>query len=168
MPEKVMPGPVEDPRGIREAVCIHTKKVFDSCRDKDCLEDLRFYPKLQYVDVINRALSVKGGEAKLLHVYVDVEPVSFNRGFYSVDMRFFYEVTLQAYLGCPAPVTVKGLCVFDKRAILFGSEGNAKIFSSSMVEGKPDPQGKPRNNNPVAVVEANAHKKAGVGRRMAK
>ena len=120
MPEKVMPGPVEDSCGIREAVCIHTRKIFDSCRDKDCIEDLRFYPKLQCVDIINRALSVKGGSAKLLYVYVDVEPVSFNRGFYTVDMRFFYHVTLQAYLSCPVPVTVEGLCVFDKRAILFG------------------------------------------------
>ena len=117
MPEKVMPGPVSDLSGIREAVCIHTRKIYDSCRDKDCIEDLRFYPKLQYVDVINRALSVKGGSARLLYVYVDVEPVSFNRGFYTVDMRFFYSVTLQAYLSCPAPVTVEGLCVFDKRAI---------------------------------------------------
>ena len=44
------------------------------------------------MDAINRALSVKGGTAKLLYVYVDVEPVSFNRGFYTVDMRFFYSV----------------------------------------------------------------------------
>lgn len=35
MPEKVMPGPVQDSACIREAVCIHTKKIFDSCRDKD-------------------------------------------------------------------------------------------------------------------------------------
>ena len=130
MPEKVMPGPVEGTGGIREAVCVHTRKIYDSCRDKDCIEDLRFYPKLQYVDVINHALSVKGGSADLLYVYVDVEPVNFNRGFYTVDMRFFYNVTLQAYTSCPAPVTVEGLCVFDKRAILFGSEGGAKSFSS--------------------------------------
>ncbi|MFR0769574.1 MAG: hypothetical protein ACLSHO_08300 [Dysosmobacter sp.] len=115
MPEKVMPGPVEGTGGIREAVCVHTRKIYDSCRDKDCIEDLRFYPKLQYVDVINHALSVKGGSADLLYVYVDVEPVNFNRGFYTVDMRFFYNVTLQAYTSCPAPVTVEGLCVFDKR-----------------------------------------------------
>jgi len=154
MPEKVMPGPVQDAGGIREAVCIHTRKIYDSCRDKDCIEDLRFYPKKQYVDVINRALSVKGGSATLLHVYVDVEPVSFNRGFYTVDMRFFYSVTLQAYLSSPAPVTVEGLCVFDKRAILFGSEGNAKIFSSKVRIGEPDPQLMRRSNNPIAVVEA--------------
>ena len=154
MPEKVMPGPVEGTGSIREAVCIHTRKIYDSCRDKDCIEDLRFYPKLQYVDVINRALSVKGGSADLLYVYVDVEPVNFNRGFYTVDMRFFYNVTLQAYTSCPAPVTVEGLCVFDKRAILFGSEGSAKIFSSKFRSGEPDIPMLRRSNLPEAVVEA--------------
>ena len=154
MPEKVVPGPVEDACGVREAVCIHTRKIYDSCRDKDCIEDLRFYPKLQYVDVINRALSVKGGTADLLYVYVDVEPVSFNRGFYTVDMRFFYSVTLQAYTSCPAPVTVEGLCVFDKRVILFGSEGSAKIFSSKYRSGEPDIPMLRRSNLPEAVVEA--------------
>ena len=154
MPEKVMPGPVTDCSGIREAVCIHTRKIYDSCRDKDCIEDLRFYPKLQYVDVINRALSVKGGTATLLHVYVDVEPVSFNRGFFTVDMRFFYAVTLQAYLSSPVPVAVEGLCVFDKRVILFGSEGNAKIFSSELRTGEPDLQMMRRSNAPTAIVEA--------------
>ena len=44
MPEKVAPGPVSDDRCIREAVCIHTKKIFDSCKDKDCIEDLRSIP----------------------------------------------------------------------------------------------------------------------------
>ena len=154
MPEKVMPGPVEDSCGIREAVCIHTRKIFDSCRDKDCIEDLRFYPTLASHDILCRAQTVKGGKAELLYTYIDVEPVVFNRGFYTVDMRFFYHVTLQAYLSCPVPVTVEGLCVFDKRAILFGSEGNAKIFSSEMRAGEPDPQMMQRSNTPIAVVEA--------------
>jgi len=154
MPERVVPGPVEGSGGIREAVCIHTKKIYDSCRDKDCIEDLRFYPKLPYVDTVNRALSVKGGSAKLLHVYVDVEPVTFNRGFYTVDLRFFYCVTLQAYLSSPIPVSVEGLCVFDKRVILFGSEGNARTFSSEYRNGEPDPQLLMRSNLPVACVEA--------------
>ncbi len=34
MPDKIMPGPVEDLRGIREAVCIHTRKIYDSCREQ--------------------------------------------------------------------------------------------------------------------------------------
>ena len=28
----------------RQALSVHTQKVTDSCRDKDCIEDLRFYP----------------------------------------------------------------------------------------------------------------------------
>ena len=35
MADKVMPGPVEDMRSVREAVCVHTRKIYDSCRDKD-------------------------------------------------------------------------------------------------------------------------------------
>ena len=46
-----------------------------------------------------------------------VKPVSFNRGFYTVDMRFFYHVTLQAYLSCPVPVTVKMRRGWDKGSI---------------------------------------------------
>lgn len=154
MPEKVMPGPLDEPGCIREAVCIHTRKIYDSCRDKDCIEDLRFYPQLQYADVLSRAMSVKGGSAQLLHIYVDVEPVSFNRGFFTVDLRFFYRVTLQAYLTSPIPVPVEGLCVFDKRVILFGSEGNAKIFSSETRIDAPDLQLLRKSNLPIAVAEA--------------
>ena len=30
MADKVMPGPVEDMRSVREAVCVHTRKIYDS------------------------------------------------------------------------------------------------------------------------------------------
>lgn len=154
MPERVAPGPVEGPEGIREAVCIHTKKIYDSCRDKDCIEDLRFYPTVSGQAVLNNALTVKGGTAELLYVYIDVEPVNFNRGCYTIDMRFFYHVTVQAFGHNPRPTEVEGLCVFDKRVILFGSEGNVKSYSSEMREDDPDPQQLMGNNLPNAVVEA--------------
>ena len=44
MPERMQPGPVQEGDAIREAVCVDTRKIFDSCKDKDCIEDLRFYP----------------------------------------------------------------------------------------------------------------------------
>ena len=44
MAERVTAGAISNANGVREAVCIHTKKIFSSCRDKDCIEDLRFYP----------------------------------------------------------------------------------------------------------------------------
>lgn len=44
MSDKVVPGPVQDLCGIREAVCIHTKKIYDSCKE----EDIASYKQSQY------------------------------------------------------------------------------------------------------------------------
>ena len=152
MSERVVPGPVQDSCGIREAVCIHTKKIYDSCRDKDCIEDLRVYPTRASQAVIDRALSVRGGRAELLQAYIDVEPANYNRGFYSVDIRYYYRITADAFVGGPRPAEISGLAVFDKRVVLFGSEGNAKIFSSRYL---PEEEGcQSRSNLPEAVVEA--------------
>ena len=87
MPEKVVPGPVSDNRSIREAVCIHTRKIFDSCKDKDCIEDLRVYPTRSSQTILDQANCVKAGQAELLYAYINVEPISFNKGFYTVDVR---------------------------------------------------------------------------------
>lgn len=154
MAELIESGPVSDATGIREAVCIHTRKIFDSCRDKDCVEDLRFYPTAGSQAVIDRAISLKAGKAELLYAYIDVEPVGFNRGFYTVDVRYFYRVTADAFVGAARPVSISGLAVFEKRVILFGSEGSAKVFSSTMTECDLDAQHLPSTNLPVAVVEA--------------
>ena len=154
MPENGMPGPVCDLSSVRESVCIHTRKIFDSCRDKDCVEDLRFYPTASAMELLSGCQMVRGGTAELLYVYTDVEPVTFNRGFYSIDMRFFYRVTLQVGTGTPRCTGAEGLCVFDKRCILFGSEGSAKIFSSDTVIDELDIPGRMRTNLPTAVVEA--------------
>ena len=154
MPEKVMPGPVEGTGGIREAVCVHTRKIYDSCRDKDCIEDLRVYPTRASHAVIDRALSVRGGRAELLQAYIDVEPASYNRGFYSVDIRYYYRITAEAFVGGSRPAEICGLAVFDKRVLLFGSEGSAKIFSSRYYPDGADCQVLGRSNLPEAVVEA--------------
>ena len=154
MNERVVPGPVQDSCGIREAVCIHTKKIYDSCRDKDCIEDLRVYPTRSSQAVIDRALSVRGGRAELLQAYIDVEPASYNRGFFSVDIRYYYRITAEAFVGGSRPAEISGLAVFDKRVLLFGSEGNAKIFTSRYRPEEPDCQGLGRSNLPEAVVEA--------------
>lgn len=154
MPEKVMPGPVQDSTSFREAVRIHTTKIFDSCKDKDCIEDLRFYPTQSSKPVIDRAICLKAGKAELISVYIDVEPISFNRGFYTVDVRYFYRVTADAFVGAARPVEVTGLCVFDKRVILFGSEGSAKVFTSASCGNGLEDQTVLCDNLPIAVVEA--------------
>ena len=133
MPEKhlVTPIDVDTASSIKEAVCLHTHKIYDACRDKDCLEDLRVYFTMDGQTIIDQSVSVKCRKAELIWCSLDVECVAFNRGFYSVDVRYFYRVTIEASTGHGRPCEVSGLSVFDKRVILFGSEGNAKIFSSN-------------------------------------
>ena len=58
---------------------------------------------------------------------VNVSPISFNRGCYTVDCTYFYRLTGETFPGCK---TVTGLAIFDKRVMLFGSVGNVKSFSS--------------------------------------
>ena len=153
MSERVMPGPVCDTAGIREAVCIHTKKIYDSCRDRDCIEDLRFYPTHGSQSVIDRATSIRSGSAELLHVQIDVEPTGFNRGFYTVDIRYFYRITADAFVGAARPIEITGLAIFDKRVLLFGGEGSAKVFSSECRLDDMDERTIRNCNLPYAVVE---------------
>ena len=153
MPELVMPGSAAVERSARESVCIHTKKIMDSCRDKDCVDCVRVYPTRSSQEVLDRAMSVKAGCAQLLCAYIDVEPVSFNRGYYTVDVRYYYRITADAFLGAGRPVEVCGLAVFDKRVILYGGESGAKVFSST--EGCRFGGG---SSAPEAVVEAVADK----------
>lgn len=128
----------------------YLKNVISS--DKDCVEDLRVYPTRCSQEIIDRAQSIKAGSAELLYAYIDVEPVTFNRGFYTVDVRYFYRITADAFVGAARPVQVVGLAVFSKRTVLFGSEGASKSFSSN--EGENQVQCVPQSNLPTAVVEA--------------
>lgn len=127
MADRVVPGPVENGARIREAVCIQTRKIFDSCRDKDCIEDLRVYPTVSSQSYIESAFSVRPKSAQLLYANVNVEEMSFNRGYYTVDVTYFYRVIGETF---PGGNTVQGLAVFDKRVMLFGSEGSVKTFAS--------------------------------------
>ena len=157
--DKVNPGPLAEEikldtaKAFKEAVCIHTQKIYDACRDKDCLEDMRVFLTRCSQQIVDRAISVKARKADLLWVFIDVEPVPFNRGFYTCDIRYFYRITADAYCGVGRPQEVCGLTTFDKRVILFGSEGNAKIFKSNTVINGLDTQSMRGTNMPNCIVE---------------
>lgn len=127
MADRVVPGPVESTAAVREAVCIHTRKIYQTCRDKDCIEDLRVYPTESSQDVLDGAFGVRARSAELLFAQPTVNAVSFNRGYYTVDVTYYYRVTGEA-LTTGEPIV--GLSIFDKRVLLFGSDASAKVFSS--------------------------------------
>ena len=92
MPSRVTPGPVQSDVSIREAVCVHTSKIYDSCKDKDCLENMRVYLTANSQAAVDNGLNVRARSAELLWASPAVEPVSFNRGYYTVDTRFYYKI----------------------------------------------------------------------------
>lgn len=73
MNREVTPGPITNGGNcIKEAVCIHTDKVYDSCRDKECLQDLRVYFTIPDQAIVDNATSVKITKAEVLWVYTEV------------------------------------------------------------------------------------------------
>ncbi len=139
---------------IKEAICVDTSRVYDSCADKDCLADLRVYLTDCGQSIIENATSVRPRSAEVLNCVVDVEKVPFNKGCYSVNITFFVKVSLEV-LTCPtAPgVNVDGLVTFSKKCILYGSEGNVKLFTSNLVLDGFDEQNPIGNTNPTAKVQ---------------
>ncbi len=118
---------------FKEAVCIDAGRVYDSCCDRDCLEDLRCYFTAEAQAQIDNAISVRLKSAQVLTTAIDVQPVSFNRGYYSCDLTFFFMLDFDVYTAPrTCPTQVNGVCCFNKKVILFGSDGNVKVFSSTM------------------------------------
>lgn len=139
---------------FKEAVCVDAGRVYDSCCDRDCLEDLRLYFSPADQLLVNQAVGVRARSATLLNTIVDVEPVTFNRGYYSVDILFYFLVAVDLYNGDSAtPTTVNGLCSFSKKVILYGSEGNARIFSSNTTDAETETTLPTATNNPTAYVQ---------------
>lgn len=143
------------PECFKEAVCIDAGRVYDSCCDKDCLEDLRCYFTAEGQSILTSATSVRARSAEVAHVYVDVEPVNFNRGYYACDLTFFFLIDFDVFtLPHRKPTCIKGVAVYSKKVILFGSEGNVKIFSNlATTEGCSDEQANKTTNMPKCVVQ---------------
>lgn len=137
----------------RCAVCIQTNQIYDNCRSKECLEDLRVYLTNSGQELLENAVNVKARKAEIIWVFSDVEPVPFQDGYYTVDLTYFFHITLDVYTGVSRPQEIDGLAVYNKKVVLFGSEGNAKIFQSGYKEDGFDAQLWRKTNMPKAIVE---------------
>ena len=139
--------------GQPETMSIHTRKITDSCRDKDCIEDLRVYLTKGSQCLLDSAASARVRSAELLYTYIDVEPVAFDRNHYCVDVTFYYRVLADTVVGSGRPATLYGLAVFSKRAVLCGEDSQAHIYRSHTRLGEFDGAARHLANLPTAVVE---------------
>ena len=142
-----------DPQDLRQAMSIHTQKITDACRDKDCIEDLRLYLTTGSQALLDTCASARFRCGELLYSYIDVEPVAFDRNHYCIDVTFYYRILADAVVGAGRPATLYGLAVFNKRAVLCGEDSCAHIYRSDTRIGEADGLTRLIANRPTAVVE---------------
>ena len=115
----------------REMVCIETNRVLDSCRDRDCFEDVKVLLTDFGNEVLEHTTNIRAKHACIAWTYIGIDPVQFNRGFYAVTIKFYIKITFEACLCGGRSQEFDGIAVMEKRVILYGSESNVSIFKSN-------------------------------------
>lgn len=136
-------------------VCIDTRRVLDSCRDRDCFEDTRVYLTARGEEILAASTNVRTREARILFANIVVEEVPFNCGFFRIIIRYYVEVEFECCLGVGRSQTFKGLCALEKEVVLYGGEGRAISFTSTPRSDFCDVfnHKNATTNDPIAVVE---------------
>ncbi len=141
----------------RDTVCIDCNRVLDSCRDKDCFENVRVYLTDYGQDLIERSNHIRVKDAKVVWCQIALDSVPFHCGFYQVTLRFYTKLNLEICICLGNPQEFEGFAVAEKKVILYGSEGNVSIFQSDPDQAgfcaRPTCETKPGNNLPIAVCE---------------
>ena len=114
-----------------ETVCIEANRILDSCRDRDCFEDVKVILTDFGNDIIEHTTNVRAKSACIMWTYIAIDPVKFNRGFYSVSIKFYVKITFEACLCGGKSQEFEGVAVLEKKVILYGGESNVSIFKSS-------------------------------------
>ncbi len=146
-----------NPGPISNACCVDVNRVYDSCADKDCLEDLIVLFTAEDQALVDSACSIRAKSAEILTTYVKVEEVPYNRGCFSIEINYYFLVEFDVYqhTNSTTPVTIRGLSTFCKNCILFGSDGRVKVFSNENISCEEYDDVLPcSQREPVAKVQA--------------
>jgi len=129
--------------------CIIALKIYDSCRQQDCLTDKQIGParSAEHVcigddhihegDIINPPDNAASVTMDFLRVkkiiIVDKKPNPFKNGFWDIDLKYVFEYRLTfreadgTVIGC-----IRANSIFNKRLTLFGSIGSDLAFSTDL------------------------------------
>ena len=118
--------------GNRDSVYIDTNRILDSCRDKDCFENVPVYLSECVGELIERASTVRTKCAKILCANIHVDSVPFNRGFYQIHITMYIKLTMEICACLGRPQEADGIAIVEKKVILYGGEGNVNIFRSEI------------------------------------
>jgi len=114
-----------------DQVCIDTMRILDSCRDKDCYEDVRCYLTDFGQEVIEKTGNIRVKNTEVVCANILVDPIQFNRGFYQITIRFYTKLCMEACICQGKSQEIEGIAVTEKKVVLFGSEGGVRVFKST-------------------------------------
>ena len=117
--------------GGRDSVYIETNRILDSCRDRDCFENVRVFLTDFGNEIIEHTNTVRAKSACIAWTSITLDPVQFNKGFFSVTIRFYVKLIFEACVGGGRSQEFDGVAVLEKKIILFGGEGNVSTFRST-------------------------------------
>ena len=139
----------------KEMVCIDTYRVLDSCRDKDCFEDVRVYVTCSGQEILDRTTVVRAKKSKVVWSCINIDNVPFNRGFYQLFIKIYVKLCFEACIGSGNVQEFEGIAVVEKKVILFGGEGNIHVFKSELNSGSfcSDCRTASSSALPIAVLE---------------
>ena len=140
--------------GGQGSVCIDTQRVLDSCRDRDCFEDVKVYLSAEGQAMLQQSTNIRTRAAEILCAYIGVEEVPFNCGFYQITVRYYITVEFEVCIGGRSQ-TIRGITVVQKDVILYGGEGRAISFASGVGTDicAGCSIGGPATNDPIAIAE---------------
>jgi hypothetical protein len=140
----------------RDTFCIEANRVLDSCRDRDCFENVQVFLTNYGNEIIERTGNIRVKHSCIAWTNITVDPIAFNKGFYSVNIRLYIKIVFEACLSPGRVQEFDGVAVLDKNVVLFGGESNLNVFKSNGTKGfceAPTELCCSEGNVPTAVVE---------------
>ena len=160
-----------DPKRLRQESII-ALKVYDSCRQQDCLDgdDLgparsamhqclhdKTYHEGEVIDPPDNAASVTVDRLRIKKIIiVDKRANPFKRGFWDIDLKYVFEYRIifreadGEEIGC-----LKANSIFNKKITLFGSVGSDIVISTDLLSERHD-ESPTLSYDPFVLVEAKA------------
>lgn len=159
-----------DPRRLREE-CIIALKVYDSCRQQDCLTINEIGParaaecvcigdeRIEEGDVIDppsNAATVTIDRLRIKKIIiVEKEPNPFRNGFWDIDIKYVFEYRLTFREADGSVIgSIRANSIFNKKITLFGSVGSDLVVATDLFKHMCDST--TLDSEPFILVEAKA------------
>ena len=114
------------------SVSVDTFRIYDACRQQDCLEDLLVLLTEEGQRLVDNASAVRIRSARVLWARIDTEEMPFHQGYFRVNIRYYFHCVLECSNGIGTGQETAGLTVYDRSMMLYGGSSRVSSFASDL------------------------------------